>query len=355
MPLDTASFGFPVELAKVSNQLKKLWESEGQTKFRASILNLAVVSHNTDTLEQNTRLIAQLVREHACRAFVVGVAPGTEPRISAWIQAHCHLNRAGAKQVCSEQITLLAEGCSEDAYAHALLAHLDYDLPLTLWWQGELPENPNSALWPAVDRLIFDTREWRDLSTQLTALHRTRCVHARGMVWADLNWTRTLAMRQAFAQCFDASDCLPHLEHAASLRIRHNTDSRSTATLLACWFAAQLGWTPLSCTPEQINFRSRSGATITCSMECAGTPPLSEAFFESPALRVHLRQPPEASRLHALIRSDSHTPREAVFSAGPMDALGLLTAEMIPGSRHRVYQRTLSIAQAIPGQAPWRG
>lgn len=349
MPLDTASFGFPVDLPKISNQLKKLWESEGQTKSRASILNLAVVGQNTDTLEENTRLIAQLVREHACRAFVVGVAPGPEPRITAWIQAHCHLNRAGARQVCSEQITLLAEGCSEEAYAHALLAHLDYDLPLTLWWQGELPEHPRSTLWPAVDRLLFDSRDWHNFAQQLTALHRTRHAHARGMVWADLNWTRTLAMRQAFAQCFDAPDCVPHLEHVQSLRIRHNAQSRSTAILLACWFAAQLDWSPVSSSAAQITFRTCASATVQCALECSGTEVLSEVSLESRALRVSLQRAEESTALHAQIQLDGHPLRESVFSAGPAETLGLLSAEMIPGSRHRVYQRALSIAQAIPG------
>jgi glucose-6-phosphate dehydrogenase assembly protein OpcA len=347
MPLDTASFGFPVELSQISGRLKKLWETEGQTKSRASILNLAVIGPSPDTLLENTQLVAQLVREHACRAFVVGLAPGPAPKISAWIQAHCHLTKAGAREVCSEQITLLAEGCSEEAYAHALLAHLDYDLPLTLWWQGELPEHPASALWSATHRLIFDSRLWNDFAAQLTALHRTRAPAARGMVWADLNWTRTLAMRQALAQCFDSPDCLPHLDRIESVQIRHAPGSRSTAILLASWLAAQMHWVPVSSTSTHLVFQTRSGL-LRCDLESAGTPALSEVTIKAPHLRVRLTHPSEAALLHASLEFQEHAPRHSAFSAGPADTLGLLSAEMIPGSRHALYLRALSLAQSLP-------
>ena len=84
-------------------RLKKLWESTGGAKSRASLVNFAVCAEGAAALEGNTQLISEFTREHACRAILVANVPdATEPRVQAWINAHCHLPRAGAKQVCCE-------------------------------------------------------------------------------------------------------------------------------------------------------------------------------------------------------------------------------------------------------------
>ena len=43
--------------------------------------------------------------------IVIGADPSAkENRVEAWISAHCHVSRAGSKQVCSEQLSFLLEG-----------------------------------------------------------------------------------------------------------------------------------------------------------------------------------------------------------------------------------------------------
>ena len=42
MSLDTSLLGQPVELNQISRELKKLWESTGGTKSRASLVNFVV-------------------------------------------------------------------------------------------------------------------------------------------------------------------------------------------------------------------------------------------------------------------------------------------------------------------------
>src|SRR4051812_20784222 len=106
MSLDTSLLGQPVELGQIARELKKLWESSGGTKSRASLVNLVVYCEGTDALQSNTALISEFTQDHACRAILVAnEAAAAEQGIQAWINAHCHLPRAGAKQVCCEQIT----------------------------------------------------------------------------------------------------------------------------------------------------------------------------------------------------------------------------------------------------------
>ena len=76
--------------------------------------------------------------------------------------------RAGAKQICCEQISFLFEGHSESRMANTLFANLDSDLPLYLWWQGEFPDPIDETLWAWVDRLIYDSQEWKDVRAQFS-------------------------------------------------------------------------------------------------------------------------------------------------------------------------------------------
>src|SRR5438067_13924974 len=97
----TFARGMEVEIGKIDRELKKLWEQAGEVASRASLINLAVYSEEPGSLEKNTQLIAQITQDHACRAIVIALEPhATENRVQAWISAHCHVSRAGAKQVC---------------------------------------------------------------------------------------------------------------------------------------------------------------------------------------------------------------------------------------------------------------
>ena len=91
---------------------------------RASLVNLAVYSEQPGSLEKNTQLIAKIAENHACRAILIGAdCKAKENRVEAWISAHCHVSRAGSKQVCSEQISFLLQGpCTDFTTEHCFFA-----------------------------------------------------------------------------------------------------------------------------------------------------------------------------------------------------------------------------------------
>lgn len=349
MALDQTLLGFPVELSKIQSTLKGLWNTEGQTKARASLLNFAVMCHGTSALESTTKLIEEFVREHACRAFLIGEQEQADaPRISAWIQAHCHVTKAGARQICSEQITILAEGISEQGIANTVLANLDYDLPLTLWWQGCLPKDPGSTLWNIVDRLIFDSREWTDAAEQLHSLHIIKAKNTRRLALADLNWTRLLPFRFAIAQCFDVPECLEALGAIESVHVAHQPESASTARLLACWLAVQLGWGPSNWNGKQIRFH-QAEREIEAHFEPVATGSASgvaEIALKARDLTISIKSSQGANLLTASIRGKA-IEREMSFSSAPAQLVELLSCEMNPSARHKVYQRVLALYQSM--------
>src|SRR6202011_2556074 len=130
MPATTEkySLGLQVEIGKIDMELKKLWAESSGATTRASLANLAVYSEAPDSLRENTQFIAEITRNHACRVIVIGASPGAkENRVEAWISAHCHVSRAGSKQVCSEQISFLLKGSCANLLPGIVFSHLDSD------------------------------------------------------------------------------------------------------------------------------------------------------------------------------------------------------------------------------------
>ena len=122
---ETFSVGFPVEIGKIAKELKKLWE-QNEGANRASLMNLAVYNEEAGSLETNTQLIAKITENHACRAIVIEANCGKkESEVEAWISAHCHVGRAGDKQICSEQLSFRLEGGCASLLPSIVFSHLD--------------------------------------------------------------------------------------------------------------------------------------------------------------------------------------------------------------------------------------
>ena len=52
---ETYSLGLPVEIGKIEQELKKLWEEGEGAMTRASLMNLAVYSEEPGSLDKNTQ------------------------------------------------------------------------------------------------------------------------------------------------------------------------------------------------------------------------------------------------------------------------------------------------------------
>src|SRR5450432_188586 len=242
-PSISISPGLSVEIGKIDRELKKLWEGDGGTATRASLINFAIYCEGAEHMAENTALIAEFTQNHACRAILIATEPNApQQRVQAWISAHCHVSRAGAKQVCCEQISFLLEGNSQGMIPNIVFSHLDSDLPLYLWWRGDFSSEIDAQLWIWVDRLIFDSQKWDEAEVQFTRLRDSLAKIKPRLILCDLNWTRLLHLRWAIAQLFDHPANLVELYKVKLLSITHAPNHRTTAVLLLGWLTAQLRW-----------------------------------------------------------------------------------------------------------------
>lgn len=236
--------GLRVEVGEIDRKLGELWSASDAGKVRASLVNLVVYSETPDAIETNTPLLAGIAADHAFRALLVQADPlGATAGVEAWITAHCHVREAaGHKEICSEQITFRLDGPAAGRLSNIVFSHLDSDLPLCFWWQGELHAEPDAQLWTRVDRLIVDSLSWRQPGTQFQLLRKIESLSGGHCAICDLNWTRLFHLRYAVAQIFDIPAAREKLPRTSRVVIRHLAGHKLTALEILGWVACSLRW-----------------------------------------------------------------------------------------------------------------
>ena len=347
--IDTLAFGQPVEVGQISRALAKLWDSDAGATTRASVVTFAVVCRGIEEMKRNTAVISEFTNQHACRALLAGIAPNGagDAKVSAWINAHCHLSRAGAKQICCEQISFLFEGHSESRMANTLFANLDSDLPLYLWWQGEFPDPIDETLWAWVDRLIYDSQEWKDVRGQFALLRESIERAQAGLILCDLNWARSLHLRQALSQMFDHPDNLPLLDDLQTITIAHAPDNRSTALLLVSWFAAQLKFTGAAPDGAGFVFQRDGRAPVKFVLRPAAGRSLSLCELTAASGSMQVRRDQQGGFFRVEVRIGSDRVYNHLLPAGSNDTTSLLLWEIGGGSRHQVYRKALDVLETL--------
>lgn len=342
LPLDV--LGSSVDPAAIASELKKLWKLDA-SRTRASLVNLVVFCGSPAGMETLTRQISEIVREHACRAFLVAhteqPAVADEKPVASWINAHCHLPKAGARQVCCEQVTLVTRGLSLDAAAGIVLSHLDYDLPLYLWWHQDFPSTADAQIWPWVDKLIFDSRDWIDPRQQLQRLHRIIDRAGTRINVSDLNWVRCLGFRRALAFTFDEPASTPLLWDLEEVTIHHDPEHKSTALLLTSWLVAQMGWKLRSTGGTSASFETPN-RPVHISFIAKKGPPLSAVIlttFDRNEHRFSAKQNhPFIDVTWTDLAGRSH---RAEYPAIPENPVRLASEELAASHRHQVYLKAL--------------
>jgi len=344
-PVTTTSLGMQVEIGSIDRELKKLWEQGEGALTRASLVNFAVYCHGRDAMARNTGLISKLMQSHACRAILIGVEPeGPQTEVEAWIDAHCHITREGAKQVCCEQISFLLHGNAGSLIPNIVFSHLDSDLPLYLWWQGDFTESADQQLWTWVDRLFFDSLDFTDPQTQLHFLRVNIMPSAPRLVLCDLNWGRSLFLRQAIAQIFESPANISQLKAIKRVSLSYAPGYRTTAALVVGWMISQLNWHLENICKDNFSFdclglelHEREGAPLS---ECTLSSEDSSTYFG-------LKREKDSPFWHADIRRPDGCDRHHLFPSGEDDSLTILDEELMLGGKHLVYLKALAAAEAI--------
>ena len=343
---ETFAAGIPVEIGEIHRELKKLWSAEESVMTRASLINLAVYSEAPDSLGKNTAIVSQLTEDHACRAIVIAADPtAKESRVEAWISAHCHISRAGSKQICSEQLSFSLRGEQCGLLPNIVFAQLDSDLPLYLWWQEEFRAPLDPQLWAWVDRVIYDSQIWRDFDEQMQLVETAQREARQRIVLCDLNWVRLVHLRIALAQFFDHPATHHHLAGIKALEIEHAPAFRSSALLLAGWLAAQLGWERQVRDGRSLGFRKpeEDGAWhITVTLREKEGEPISRCKITTEKAEFQVAHRLGADLLDVSFGRTGGRQMAQVLPAGKNDPVALVQEELRRGGPHRVYLRAVA-------------
>jgi glucose-6-phosphate dehydrogenase assembly protein OpcA len=336
---ETYSLGLPVEVSKIDQELKKLWQESEGAATRASLVNFAVYSEDTGSLNKNTQLMAKLTENHACRAIVIEAdCNAKENRVEAWISAHCHVSGAGSKQVCSEQISFLLKGGCTSLLPSIVFSHLDSDLPFYLWWQEEFSEPMDPQLWTWVDRVIYDSQSWEDFRAQMRLLESAEQEANQRIVLCDLNWTRLDNVRFALAQFFDHPASHHNFAKIHKLRVDFAPGFRSTAVLFAGWLAAQLSWTTEKAeAASNLRFVSPSGQKIDVELRERPGEPIGEVAMETLEVEFLVAHAKCGDLLEVSRGKPGERRMPQLMPAGKNDPVSLMSKELMRGGPHHVY------------------
>ena len=336
IPAACPELGLEVPVSEIDRELRKLWEHD-EARTNASLMNLVVYSEKPGALLENSAIIRNLTQEHACRAILVEINRSEPlPSLRAWITAHCHLAH-GRKSVCCEQIALYLTGIVTGRFRNTVFAHLNSDLPLVFWWQGELSDILTERLVVVIDRLIVDSSCWADPAASFRRIEEAARANP-DLILQDHEWTRTWQFRLGVASVFDdpaAQQALPDIE---SVEITHHPAHRNAALQLLAWLATQAGWRDGE---GGFTFESASGKTIHATLTGnAAAPPISGLTLRAGAKAAHITRSADSTHVERRIEA----PGYQVTSLAPADPLSseeLVAMQLARGGRNSLFHKIL--------------
>ena len=161
----------------------------------------------------------------------------------------------------------------------------------------------------------------------------------------DLNWTRSLYIRQALSQIFDHPENLPHLRDINTVTITHSPRHRSTALLLMGWLATQIGWKLATMKP--VLFADNEGRAITVKFEESEGPAVSGIALSCDHASFSVQRDANSPFLHADLHLPDGRQYKHLYPAGPDTINGLLNEEMSRASTDRIYLRALDCIEKL--------
>ena len=264
--------------------------------------------------------------------------------LRAWITAHCHL-ADGRKSVCCEQIAFHLTGRVTGRFRNTVFAHLNSDLPLVFWWQGELSEILTERLVSVMDRLIVDSSSWENPAASFDLIEETSQSN-RDLVIQDHAWTRSWQFRVGIASLFDDPAAQSALTAVNSSDITYHTVHRNSALQVLAWLAVQAGWKDCG-TTAGFAFTSKNGTEIGVNLQGdPDAPPLAAVIIRAPGTTVRVSQKSGTARVERQIESAAY--KATSFSpADPETPAALVAVQLARGGKNSLYQKILPRVRAM--------
>lgn len=342
-----AILGQEVPLGRVDKALKELWGADN-ARTKASLMNFAIYSEESSSLEKNTALLAEITQEHACRGLLILSQPGegaAKPR--AWITAHCQLHE-GHKSVCSEQISFLLQGGNLDEVRNIVFAHLDSDLPLVCWWQGDLTQSFSERLYSVFDLLFVDSSTWTNPAKAFSTLEEAQSQKTARFRSYDLSWLRSHLFRTALASCFQSAAAIAELQQLQSIEVAHAPGQRIAGLLLVAWMAVRMKC-ELKREGDRFALVLQDGQIVTVNVhEGTGSEPLQEMTLVTTGGKFTVNRACGGNRICTRVQLGEHVNEESLPADLPDDP-ALITDQLSRLGGQSLYVQMVPVLRQMLG------
>ena len=336
---DLSEIGMEVPVSGIEKELRNMW-GQDEARTNASLMNLVIYSEKKGSLAENSAFIQCLTQDHACRAILVEIDRTVEEKsLRAWITTHCHLSH-GKKSVCCEQVAFHLTGRVTGRFRNTVFSHLNSDLPLVFWWQGELSDIFTERLVAVMDRLIIDSSVWKNPAEGFDLIVESSQSNDE-LILQDLAWTRSWQFRVGLAGLFDdptAQSALPELN---AVEIVYHPSHRNSALQLLAWLSVQAGWETLSRAGDSFALKSKAGMEIKVLLLAdENSAPLGKVELKSDNIAVRVLRDAGANYVSRQIQSANYT-ANSLSTADPDAAAELVGLQLSRGGKNSLFQKIL--------------
>ncbi len=229
-----------IDAPHILKDLAELWVSLSKEKgepsagvLRACTMTLLVVAEEADDAAEIGETLAALMPEHPSRAIVVRLRPAGDRELSARVFAQCWMPFGVRRQICCEQIEIVASDAGLPELVPVILPLTVPDLPVILWCRSARAFGLHAfpQLASVARKLVIDSAGFTEPRDVLNTM-----AGWSGQVLADLSWTRMTRWRELVSQIFENRGVLAKLPQIAELRIGYMGDRAPvSAWYLAAW------------------------------------------------------------------------------------------------------------------------
>jgi glucose-6-phosphate dehydrogenase assembly protein OpcA len=201
--------------------------------LRACTMTLVVVAEESEDMTALGETIAALMPEHPARAILV-LLRGDGPRaLSERVYAQCWMPFGQRRQVCCEQVEIVASDAALADLPAVVVPLAVADLPVILWCRAArllgTPEFRSIAAMAA--RVVVDSAQMPDARAALSRLAGA----AERAAIGDLAWTRVTRWREMLSQVFENRERMAQIAAIRDVRVAYGPGYETSARYLAAW------------------------------------------------------------------------------------------------------------------------
>lgn len=341
----------------VEESLTNIWKSAAEghggadALTRVSVLNLIVFARDESIKQKTDALVDAITGHPPLRAIFVETVSGNLERdyLDANVSVSCRLPSEGERQLCSEKITLSAGGGGVQKISQGILPLLEPDLPVYLFWPGELAIDSGdfNRLAEVCDRLIIDSGDFYD--PVLNGLNHW--VKTHDTLLSDLNWARLTLWREWVAEFFDPPQNRRYLPAINRVVLEVSGERTTAPYLLLGWLAYVLNWKFSGKQLDKFTFQKEGGGEIDARIQLSPTADdkqngliALELESVSPAMKFHLTIEKEHACVSWTSESEGSESKCQEMSMRIPDEAQLLSNELQILTRDSVYEGALDQA-----------